>query len=174
MLESRRRQPKLRRSKELPNWPNSTFCPRYPTALERALNELGHDPADAKVQPRERSSIEAKMIRFRYGPWDARYRRWLGLLAARGIVNLGLKGNTVTDWPFRPRPGAGKRVPSRSAVRRSRPPCRRGHEGGWTNVGHAAEGFRIHCDPRNRRHEMGKGNRFMRQTSFLAPPRSAS
>jgi hypothetical protein len=53
------------------------FLLRYPTALERALIELGRDPADAKVQSRERSSIEAKMVRFRYGPWDARYRRWL-------------------------------------------------------------------------------------------------
>ena len=35
------------------------------------------------------------MVRFRYGPWDARYRRWLGLLAARGLVILGLQGNTV-------------------------------------------------------------------------------
>jgi hypothetical protein len=60
------------------------FLLRYPTAL-----------ADAKVQSRERSSIEAKMVRFRYGPWDARYRRWLGLLAARGLVILGLQGNTV-------------------------------------------------------------------------------
>lgn len=71
------------------------FLLRYPTALERALIELGRDPADAKVQPRERSSIEAKMVRFRYGPWDARYRRWLGLLAARGLVILGLQGNAV-------------------------------------------------------------------------------
>jgi hypothetical protein len=35
------------------------------------------------------------MIRFRYGPWDARYRRWLGLLAARGLVVLGVEGNTI-------------------------------------------------------------------------------
>jgi hypothetical protein len=35
------------------------------------------------------------MVRFRYGPWDARYRRWLGLLAARGLVTLGVQGNTV-------------------------------------------------------------------------------
>jgi hypothetical protein len=60
------------------------FLLRYPTCLERALRELGRDPGEADVQPRERTSIEAKMVRFRYGPWDARYRRWLGLLAARG------------------------------------------------------------------------------------------
>ena len=71
------------------------FLLRYPTCLERALRELGRDPALARVRPRERTSIEAKMVRFRYGPWDARYRRWLGLLAARGLVILGIQGNTV-------------------------------------------------------------------------------
>ena len=28
-------------------------------------------------------------------PWDARYRRWLGLLAARNLVTLSVTGNTV-------------------------------------------------------------------------------
>jgi hypothetical protein len=71
------------------------FLLRYPTCLERVLAKLGKDIGDANVQPRERTSIEAKMVRFRYGPWDARYRRWLGLLAARGLVKLGVQGNTV-------------------------------------------------------------------------------
>jgi len=71
------------------------FLLRYPTCLERAIVSLGGDPREADVQPRERASIEAKMVRFRYGPWDPRYRRWLGLLAARGLVTLGVQGNTV-------------------------------------------------------------------------------
>lgn len=71
------------------------FLLRYPTCLERALGHLGRDPAAAAVQPRERTSIESRMIRFRYGPWDERYRRWLGLLAARGLVRLGVGGSTV-------------------------------------------------------------------------------
>jgi hypothetical protein len=71
------------------------FLLRYPTCLERALRLLDRTDADVAVQPRERTSIETKMIRFRYGPWDARYRRWLGLLAARGLVVLGVEGNTI-------------------------------------------------------------------------------
>lgn len=71
------------------------FLLRYPTCLERALARLGKDPKAAAVRPRERTSIEAAMVRFRYGPWDARYRRWLGLLAARGLITLGVEGNTV-------------------------------------------------------------------------------
>lgn len=71
------------------------FLLRYPTCLERALRALGRDGADVAVQSRERTSVETKMIRFRYGPWDARYRRWLGLLSARGLVTLEVAGNTV-------------------------------------------------------------------------------
>jgi hypothetical protein len=71
------------------------FLARYPTSLERVLTALGGDPASALVQPRERTSIEAKMIRFRYGPWDARYRRWLGLLVSRTLITLVLDGNTI-------------------------------------------------------------------------------
>ena len=71
------------------------FLLRYPTCLERALAKLGRDASEAKVLPRERTSIEAKMVRFRYGPWDGRYRRWLGLLTARGLVTLGVQGNRV-------------------------------------------------------------------------------
>jgi len=68
---------------------------RYPTSLERVLRRLEKDSRAVGVLPRERTSIETKMIRFRYGPWDARYRRWLGLLHARRLLTLGVKGNTV-------------------------------------------------------------------------------
>lgn len=71
------------------------FLLRYPTCLERALRHQQKDPALAEVAPRERTSIESKMVRFRYGPWDARYRRWLGLLVARGLIRVGLEGHTV-------------------------------------------------------------------------------
>jgi hypothetical protein len=71
------------------------FFLRYPTYLERALTALGKPPSLAKVESRERTSIEAKMVRFRYGPWDSRYRRWLGLLHARKLVNISVQGNTV-------------------------------------------------------------------------------
>jgi hypothetical protein len=71
------------------------FFLRYPTYLERALAKLDKPVALARVEPRERDSIETSMIRFRYGPWDARYRRWLGLLSARELIGLSLHGNTV-------------------------------------------------------------------------------
>jgi len=71
------------------------FLLRYPQCLERALAVRGADPMLASVLPRERTSIESSMIRFRYGPWDHRYRRWLGLLASRGLVSLAVHGRTV-------------------------------------------------------------------------------
>lgn len=71
------------------------FLLRYPVALERALASVGRDPAGALVHPAERDSIETKMIRFRYGPWDPRYRRWLAVLGGRGLVRVTTHGRTV-------------------------------------------------------------------------------
>lgn len=71
------------------------FLLRYPNCLERALIALNRDSREAKVQDFERTTIESKMIRFRYGPWDHRYRRWVSLMAARGLVTVGVVGRTV-------------------------------------------------------------------------------
>ncbi len=71
------------------------FLLRYPTFLERALKATGKAPALADVQEHERTSIESKMIRFRYGPWDGRYRRWIAILFARGLAETHVKGRTV-------------------------------------------------------------------------------
>ncbi|NCT84091.1 MAG: hypothetical protein GXC94_13145 [Comamonadaceae bacterium] len=75
------------------------FLLRYPNCLERALVADGRDPAIAGVKEFERTTIETKMIRFRYGPWDHRYRRWVALLAARGLVVASVVGKTVNIWP---------------------------------------------------------------------------
>jgi hypothetical protein len=71
------------------------FLLRYPNYLERALiarNVL--DPAIA-VHEFERHSIEAHMVRFKYGPWDHRYRRFLNTLAGRGLAAVGTSGRTI-------------------------------------------------------------------------------
>lgn len=34
----------------------------------------------------EAETVESKMVRFRYGPWDARYRSWIGVLTAKGVI----------------------------------------------------------------------------------------
>ena len=44
----------------------------------------------------ETDTVESKMIRFRYGPWDARYRNWIGVLTAKGLIVARPEGrNTV-------------------------------------------------------------------------------
>lgn len=75
------------------------FLLRYPNCLERALVAAKMDPSRAEVVEFERTTIESKMVRFRYGPWDHRYRRWVALMAARGLVAVAVKGKTVQLWP---------------------------------------------------------------------------
>ena len=71
------------------------FLLRYPVYLERALMALNKSPAEAAVLARERTTVETKMIRFRYGPWDGRYRRWLSLLSSRGLIIVSLSGRKI-------------------------------------------------------------------------------
>jgi len=71
------------------------FLLRYPNCLERVLQKTRVAIIDARIADYERSNIEAKMIRFRYGPWDSRYRRWIALLVAKGIAHTYITGRTV-------------------------------------------------------------------------------
>ncbi len=71
------------------------FLLRYPNCLTRALRARGKNEELAQVGDFETFNIEAKMIRFRYGPWDGRYRRWIGLLAAKGLVETFVEKNTI-------------------------------------------------------------------------------
>ncbi|WBO86281.1 hypothetical protein [Hymenobacter yonginensis] len=79
------------------------FLLRYPNCLDRvvkakSLTKAKGNKAARDAQPimeEETKTIEAKMIRFRYGPWDDRYRRWIGLLIARGLVDAFLDNKTV-------------------------------------------------------------------------------
>lgn len=74
------------------------FLLRYPLYLERMFNQLNKTrtrPLRVKKQSYEEHTVESKMIRFRYGPWDERYRRWIALLVSKGLANTYLKGRTV-------------------------------------------------------------------------------
>lgn len=62
------------------------FFVRYPRFLERAAAELQPDrPGDRQVDP---EAVEARMIRYRFGPWDHRYHDVLGSLEARGLIRV--------------------------------------------------------------------------------------
>jgi hypothetical protein len=71
------------------------FLLRYPNCLVRVLKALGKQQATQSIPEDERNTIEARMIRFRFGPWDKRYRRWIGLLVSKGLANAYLEGRTV-------------------------------------------------------------------------------
>jgi hypothetical protein len=66
--------------------------------LERALIAKNKPTEPANVQEFERTTIESKMVRFRYGPWDHRYRRWISLLVGKGLLHAGVEGRTVKLW----------------------------------------------------------------------------
>lgn len=71
------------------------FLLRYPNCLERALEASNKPTEPAQIQEFERTTIESKMVRFRYGPWDHRYRRWIALLSGKGLLHAWVDGRTV-------------------------------------------------------------------------------
>jgi hypothetical protein len=71
------------------------FLLRYPTWLERALEARGASARAVAVHPCERESVESQMVRYRFGPWDHRYRYFLNLLAGKGLARIHLEGRTV-------------------------------------------------------------------------------
>lgn len=76
------------------------FLLRYPNILVRALNVIGESKKSAReavetITEQDRDTIEARMIRFRFGPWDPRYRRWLSILVAKQLATVYREGRTV-------------------------------------------------------------------------------
>lgn len=71
------------------------FLLRYPVYLERALNTQGNDGAKVDVEEFERQSVESSMTRYKYGPWDFRYRKFINLLVGKGFVTVDIQGRTI-------------------------------------------------------------------------------
>jgi hypothetical protein len=76
------------------------FLLRYPNILERALQAISEQKPTAKkaaaaITDDEKHTIEGRMIRFRFGPWDTRYRRWLSIMAAKQLLTVAKVGRTV-------------------------------------------------------------------------------
>lgn len=72
------------------------FLLRYPSYFEVALIERGVDQKKLHVSEFERNTIEASMVRYRFGPWDHRYRRFLNTLAAKGMITLTITGRKIS------------------------------------------------------------------------------
>lgn len=71
------------------------FLLRYPSCLEKALVARGVSAKNIPVDDFERLTIEARMVRYRYGPWDHRYRRFLNVLVARRLAVVRTDGRTI-------------------------------------------------------------------------------
>jgi hypothetical protein len=74
------------------------FLLRYPGVLAKALNAVGGQAAieaATSIPASDKDTIEARMIRFRYGPWDWRYRRWLRILQAKQLAIIYKQGATT-------------------------------------------------------------------------------
>jgi len=71
------------------------FLLRYPTMLKRALEARGASTRDISVEKHELYSVESEMVRYRFGPWDHRYRFYLNLLVGEGLIKVVSEGRKV-------------------------------------------------------------------------------
>jgi hypothetical protein len=63
--------------------------------LERALEAKGRSSRDVQLEENERCSVESEMVRYRFGPWDHRYREFLNILVSKGLINIQMEGRKV-------------------------------------------------------------------------------
>lgn len=71
------------------------FLFRYPALLERALAAKGRSISGVDLEEHERLSVESQMVRYRFGPWDHRYREFLNILVGKGLAQIRQEGRTV-------------------------------------------------------------------------------
>ena len=71
------------------------FLLRYPVMLKRALAAKGRSTRDVQLEEHERLSVESEMVRYRFGPWDHRYREFLNILVGKGLVAMRVEGRKV-------------------------------------------------------------------------------
>lgn len=71
------------------------FLLRYPVMLERALQAKGRTTRDVQLEDHERQSVESEMVRYRFGPWDHRYREFLNILIAKGLATVAMEGRKI-------------------------------------------------------------------------------
>jgi len=71
------------------------FLLRYPVMLQKALEAKGKSTRDVKLENHERNNVESEMVRYRFGPWDHRYRSFLNILVAKSLVTVNIEGRTV-------------------------------------------------------------------------------
>ncbi len=71
------------------------FLIRYPLMLQRALEVRGRPTSDVHLEEHEKFSVESQMVRYRFGPWDHRYREFLNILVGKGLASVSIEGRKV-------------------------------------------------------------------------------
>lgn len=71
------------------------FLLRYPVLLERALITKGHSIKNLNISENEVDNVESEMVRYRFGPWDHRYRQFLNILIAQNLIKVSIEGRKV-------------------------------------------------------------------------------
>jgi hypothetical protein len=64
------------------------FLLRYPRYLRRVLLAHGASPNQVDAIDPDEAPLDARMMRYRYGPWDPSYYAVLGSLIGRGLVEV--------------------------------------------------------------------------------------
>ncbi|MGI5214942.1 hypothetical protein [Plantactinospora sp. CA-290183] len=64
------------------------FLLRYPRHLRRVLLAHGARPDQVEHIDPDEAPLDARMMRYRYGPWDPSYYAVLGSLIGRGLVEV--------------------------------------------------------------------------------------
>jgi hypothetical protein len=64
------------------------FLLRYPHHLERILLAHGIEPQELRDLDAGEGPLDARMMRYRYGPWDPAHFAILGSLIGRGLVEV--------------------------------------------------------------------------------------
>jgi len=71
------------------------FLLRYPTLLKYALEVKGESTKDLVIEAHELYSVESEMVRYRFGPWDHRYRFFLNILVGEGLIKIVSEGRKI-------------------------------------------------------------------------------
>jgi hypothetical protein len=71
------------------------FLLRYPTLLKYALEVKGESTRDFVIENHELYSVESEMVRYRFGPWDHRYRFFLNILVGEGLIKIISEGRKI-------------------------------------------------------------------------------
>ena len=71
------------------------FLLRYPRHLRRILLAHGASGTEVEAIDSTEGPLDARMIRYRYGPWDPSYYAVLGSLIGRGLVEVSPLARSV-------------------------------------------------------------------------------